>query len=447
MRLSQQFGQQQTMRQQQIMAPRMIQMLKRFQLSYSDLVTHIEEERKDNVFIEVVREDRLGADKSGHRKLSAKADYTGDEANSFLDQASVSETLKEHLITQLDLEFLGPKEKGIATWLIDALDERGFLTNYPQVRSEICTEFGVKDRKVSEVLKVVQSLEPEGVGARDLKECLLIQVREMGFESDRLVESLEQVIRDHLDDIANDRYNKIAKAMDIDEEGVDSLVSFIRDNLTPNPGAEFGSVNRAQHVTPSFAVVMGDDSVVLTNLEKEQGVSIQVSDQYEKLLGKEGLDEDSKTFLNAQHDKAKELVEQVRLRYENLEKLAQYIVERQMLFLKYGESYLEPLHQKSISEALDISPSTVSRIVSSKYIQTPHGLFPLKRLCPRNHFGKTAERLKLIISDLAVEFPEYSDEQLRDKLKGIGVDIARRTVAKYRLLAGVESSYERLRED
>ena len=114
-----------------------------------------------------------------------------------------------------------------------------------------------------------------------------------------------------------------------------------------------------------------------------------------------------------------------------------------LAFIEKGEVYLEPLLQKTVAEKVGISPSTVSRILSSKYIQTPHGVFALRQLCPRDHFGKTAERIKLIVIDLINKYPHYSDRKIAFMLNLEGMTIARRTVTKYRILAGVESKFKR----
>jgi RNA polymerase sigma-54 factor len=186
-----------------------------------------------------------------------------------------------------------------------------------------------------------------------------------------------------------------------------------------------------------------DGKVALTNLEQKMGLQVGLSQDHEKVLKDPQLDEKTKQFLEEKLKKAKELVENIQKRYENLEKLAAFVANRQRQFVEKGVAFLEPLLQKDIAGYLGISPSTVSRIVSAKYIQTPHGLFALKRLCPRSHFGKTSVRLQQIIKETIAKNPGLSDQKVSKILQSQGIQIARRTVAKHRLEGGVESAFKR----
>lgn len=442
MNLRQSLSPKQVMTLRQMLNPKMIQMLKTFHLPYSELIEKIQESVDDNMFLDIIRYDQL-TDYQASKRQSDDDRFMGRDASDFASGDAGQETLHEYLMSQLDLENLSEKEYEIAAFIIDHIDEKGYIEDYDKVRVKTAAEFDVAERKVNDILKIIQSFEPEGVGARSLKECLLIQIEQYDFENEKLREVLDRVVRNHLDDLAAERFNVIAKSLGIAPDGVQALAEFIRQNLDPAPGQRFSKQEFNRHVIPSFEVSLINGKPAITNLEDTMGIQIGLSGKYEAMLNNPELDEKTRAYLKEKYEAAKELVENIRKRRENLNKLIQMIISRQELFLKKGVFYLEPLLQKTIAAQLDISPSTVSRIVSSKYIQTPHGIFSLKQLCPRSHFGKTSVRLIHIVRDVAAEHPELSDSKIRELLQRQGLDIARRTVAKYRSLAGLASSFER----
>ncbi len=444
MKFEQRFTQKQLMSLRQIMSPVMIQRMSQFGMSYDDLVRHVETTTKDNVFLKISRQDTLKS-QGGQRVLSARQDYAGEEElSSAVDRHSNEDSLVDHLNTQLKLENLGEKETAIMSVLIEHLDARGYLLNYEEVRDQIVKDQNVAPRKVGEVLKILHTFEPEGVGARTLTECLRIQVQEYNFQMEELRTALDVLIKDHLEDLAEARYHKISEKLGYDEEEVAGLAQFIRDNLSPNPAAGFRHDSFTHHIVPSFKVAYEDGKLNLQNLEEEKGIKVSISDDYLNQLSDPNLDPESRAFLDQQLSAAKQLIETMEYRQENLTRLMQFIVDRQESFFKYGEAYLEPLLQKEVAEHLEMAPSTISRICSSKYVETPHGVILFRNLCPRDHFGKTALRLEKIVQDACERFPAHSDQKLVDVLKvEHGIVIARRTVTKYRLKAGAQSSSKR----
>jgi RNA polymerase sigma-54 factor len=377
------------------------------------------------------------------RRQSGNANYQDEEYNYRDNVKAKPQNLSEFLMSQLNLLRLSTKDYDIAQLLIQNIDKRGFIGNYDKIRDEIVAKFEVEERKVHSVLKVIQTFEPEGVAARSVKECLLIQVEEYNFEHEELRAILKKVITYHFEDLAEQKFAKIASQLKIPEAGVQRIADFIKTNLTPNPGAAF-SGDTEHVVIPSFLVEVAGEKIIFTNLEKTKGVQVSISDKYLQILNNQATDQATKTFLTEKLEKAKLLVDNLQQRYENLEKLAKLIVTKQEHFLRQGEDYLEPLLQKDISMNLGVSTSTVSRLVSAKFIQTPFGIYALKALCPRNHFGKTSQRFKAIIQDFFRKYPQFSDIQIAKQLKEAeGVIIARRTVAKYRQELGLANKYHR----
>ncbi len=419
----------QSQKQVQSLSQRLIQRFRHFQQPYHELLDALQKETKENPFLLIEKADSL---RSYGRQYN---NVEGTGSVDRLSQLTESSTLKDVLLHQLDLESVSDLETDIATQLIDAIDSRGFIQSYSRVKESIVTSLGVSDRKVLDVLKIVQSFEPEGVGARSLKESLLIQIRETLIDDDNLQRVLSELVQNYLEDLGDGKLDLISKKMGIDEDEIKDLLSFIKDNLTPNPGAAYASETAPQLMIPSFRVIKRDAQWCIHHLEEEKGIQIKLDETALETLSDHNSE--MQAYLKMQYERAKEWVETLSQRRHNLQALAQYIISKQTVFLEKGPFYLTPLLQQDIAKDLSLSPSFVSRIVSSKFIETPHGLFALKTLCPRNYFGKTAVRLEKIIQDLCHRYPDYSDRKLIDLLHEDGITMARRTVAKYRLKVGL----------
>jgi len=438
--LRQTIGLKQQLKLSQMLSPRMIQMLKTFQMSYADLAESAAHQVKENVLLEVVRYDNLSTEYMGRRKSSDS--FQSKDFSEYTAAKSDKDRLDTYLMSQLDMEKLPPKDHKIAEFLISHINDRGYIDAWDKLSAEIQQQFSIDTRKLNQVLKVIQSFEPEGVGARTVSECLLIQLEQQDFDSERLRQVLKMVITSHLDALGEQRYDDIAKKLGVEPEGVEAIADFIRSNLNPSPGSSFSGADIAQ-VVPSFEAYIEDEKLVVVNLEETKGLQLGLNSRYMAMLQNPDTDKETKAYLEERFQKARELIDHIQRRRETIQRLAVYVIEKQRLFMHYGPLYLEPLLQKDVAQHLGLSNSTVSRIVSGKYIQTPHGMFALKQLCPRGHFGKTSIRLRQIVHDLGSRNPDYSDEKLRALLRKMGLDMARRTIAKYRKLSGTASSYTR----
>ena len=431
-----------------LLSPRMLQMLQILNLPYMELVDRLTQEEEENPMLEVERRDEyveflryLTSDK----KIKKEADFA--ELPGLENVGNLEKTLEEHLLDQLELEDLDQTYHAIAKTLIENIDDFGFVINYPKLREKIMKEFSVSRPTVDKALKIIQGFEPEGVGARDLKECLLIQIQAYNFENQALQEILTKVVERHLEDLGQQAFAKIAKGLAIPESGVEEIANFIKNNLNPNPGASFGGETR--HVIPSFAVEKTDKGHKLVNLETRYGPIISVSSQYLKMLEDPKTDEKTKEFLKEKLKTAKNLIEDFSKRSETLEKIARKIVETQEDFLDRGIAWLRPLTQKKLADEFGLHPSTISRSVAEKYIQTPRGLFPLKFLCPRGPKGLTVARTKAMLADIIKNEDKskpLTDIQINEIMQKQGAKIDRRTVAYYRKELNLPSSSERKRQ-
>jgi len=416
------------------LSPRLLQMLKMLNLSYIDMVEHICKEAEENVLLEVERQDEyvefiryLTSD----RKIKKEADLS--ELPGLENISKVAKTLEENLLEQLELEELDETYYELVKAIIENVDDFGYVINYTALREKLMQKFSISRPTVDKALKILQGFEPDGIGARDLKECLLLQIEAYSFESDELQTVLTKTVQKHLEDLGQQNYAGIAKALGIPESGVEEIANFIKNHLNPHPASSFGG--EARHVIPSFAIEPTDQGFKLVNLEQRYGPVINLSPHYLKMLDDPKADEKTKAFLKEKLKAAKNLLEDFLKRSETLEKVVRKITGTQADFLERGAAWLQPLSQKSLADEFGLHPSTISRAVAAKYIQTPQGLFPLKFLCPRGPKGFTVKRIKMIITEIIKQEDKkqpLSDSQLKEALVKQGVKIDRRTVAYYR---------------
>jgi RNA polymerase sigma-54 factor len=412
----------------QLLSPSMIQMMKTFQQSYMELCDDIDSYSEENVFLEVHKNDYVG--------LSSY--QLGDDVSDYARTTEDYQDLQTHLSTQIELLYRSEHEESILKKLIGYLDDDGFIRDFKTAQKEIITEYTVSERKVMEMLRVLQRLEPEGVGARSVKECLHIQLDHMQLENEHLNKVLRHVISDHLDDLAAKKYARIAQKLGIQEDGVIAIGDYIKSNFDPNPGNAFRPSSFSEIIIPSFEVTVESGEINIVNLEREKGPKVSLSAKYLKVLADPITDTQTKAYLTEKLEFAKALIHRLETRYQATERLVQFLVHKQLLFLEKGPLFLNPLPQKDVARQLGRDPSTISRMVSSKYIYTPQGVIQLKQLCPRDHFGRTSTQLVLMFKQLVQENPHFSDAQLAKLLAKEGIKMARRTVNKYRLLAQKE---------
>src|SRR3989344_4973937 len=428
-----------------LLAPRLLQMLKVLSLPYLEFVDQVKKEAEENPVMEVENTDEYVEFLrylSEGRNVKKEADFT--ELPGLENFSRVAKTLEEHLLEQLEFEDIEDNLKGIGREIIGNIDDQGYLLAYPTLRDRLMSQFDVSRPTVDKVLKIIQTFEPEGVGARDLKECLLLQIKMYDFENEELEEILTKVVEKHLEDLEAKNFAKIAQALGIPESGVEEIANYIKNNLNPLPGASYGG--EAKQVVPSFAVEETGKGYKFVNLETQYGPRIKFSQTYLKMLDDPKTDEKTKSFLKDKLKRAKELAEDFAKRSETLDKIVRKIIGSQDDFLKKGVLWLKPLTQKSLSAEFGLHPSTISRSVAGKYIQTPQGLYPLKFLCPRGPKGLTAARLKAMLVEIGNgenKSEPLTDEQVRRAMKERGVELDRRTVAYYRKELGLPTAMDR----
>jgi len=358
--------------------------------------------------------------------------------------ADETESMAEDLLGQLRLLSLTPRQYSIAAYLVGNLDHNGYLRGD---LDELAEALGVTVEELESVLKIVQGLEPKGIASRDLRECLLTQLQNL----DQAPPLAEEIVKNFLPAAADGRYRYIASRLNCEEAEVRAAVDFIR-TLNPKPGSIYGAGSEARYIIPDIIVEkVGDDYVVMNN---DSGIpQLTISPFYRKLMQSGGKDEQLSTYIKGKLEKAYWLIRSIEQRRLTLYKVSQKIVEIQRSFLEHGIKRLKPLTLKEVARQVGVHESTVSRSTNNKYIQTPRGIFPLKfffsnALPSDDGDDISSQSIKTVLRELIeAEDPNkpLSDQQLAQVLQARGVNISRRTVAKYREELQIPASYKRRR--
>ncbi len=433
-----------------VLNPRILQLLKTLHLPYTELIDSINKEVIENPALELEKSDELIEYAKSLRQTGTPG-KTVDFDDSMPDKElkDSGPSLQEYLISQIKLEDLDETDTKIAEYIINNIDARGYVLEFPKVREEIIKELTVKSSRVDTILSVIQTLEPEGVGARNLKECLLIQVNEYNFDSPDLQQVMFNAIKYHLEDLAAKKFEVIADDLDLEVEGVEHIAEFVQKNLSPAPGQLYRKDRDEQMVIPSFVIKKSEEEnpvrpYVAQNLEKEKGPILKLNPQYLQMFESADADENTKKYIKEKIESAKIFLDNINKRHQTIQKIIDIITNTQLEFFENGYFWLKPLQQNNLAGQIGVHPSTISRAVSTKYAETPQGLYPLKYMCPRNFKGYTAMQIKGMLRKILRDNKKMSDQKIADYLMETrGVEIKRRTITKYRMELGETSSYER----
>ena len=373
-------------------------------------------------------------------------DDDDDRLNMLENVLTRAESLADHLSEQLRFHALSPEEERTASVIIGNLDVDGYLKASLE---ELASGAGVGVELAAYVLQLIQSCDPTGVAAHDLRECLLLQLRAQALEDpnveDPLIALAIRIVHDHLTVLEGRRFDRLAKDLGVTVDEVTHAVRLIT-TLEPKPGRNFGE-GETRYVTPDVDVrKMGDEYLVTLN---EEGLPrLKVSQSYRRMLAGGG---DAKDYIQDKLRSAAWLIKSIHQRQHTLLQVAQSIVKFQGDFLTHGVSQMHPLVLRDIAEDVGIHESTVSRAIANKYMATPRGIFSMKRFFTtglKSHHGQdvAAESVKEQIREfITKEDPTHplSDEDIAKRLSQSNVDIARRTVAKYREAMNIPPSAKR----
>ncbi|MBI3810795.1 MAG: RNA polymerase factor sigma-54 [Nitrospirae bacterium] len=367
-------------------------------------------------------------DKSGEYPSAA-----GDDAPSYEQTLTRPQSLSEHLHWQLRMSVATPPEVEIGKLIIGNIDEEGYLRVAVE---ELAASAEATIEEVERALKLVQGFDPMGVGARDLRECLLIQLEQLGLKST----ITEVMITNHLKEIETRKYQGIAKSLGVRLDEVLAVVKIIQ-GLEPKPGRPFFT-DEAQVIIPDIFIVKSDDdySVVLN----DDGLpKLRISAYYQKLLSEKSQAPDTiRNYLADRFRSAVWLVRSIEQRNRTICKVAQSIVKFQREFFEKGVDYLKPLVLRQVADDISMHESTISRVTTNKYMHTPQGIFELKyffnsSITRGGEFGgeMSSVSVRELIRQMVLQEDQKNplkDQDIVERLKGQHIEIARRTVAKYR---------------
>lgn len=404
--------------------------------------------RHEDVYEADSASEVAGASSGPSAQLDWSRAGSGKQASEDFDLESItaeSRTLRDHLDDQVMLAGLTEADRLIASRLIEETDEAGFMRGDV---SEIAALLGTEVEDVEAVLELCQGFEPTGVMARDLRECLSLQLR----ERDRLDPAMSALL-DNLELVARRDIRRLADICGVDHEDVVDMISELR-TLTPRPGAAFAGED-APSVTPDVFVRELPSGAFSVELNADTLPKVLIDRTYYAQVAGLSRTEQDKAFLNECHASASWLIKSLDQRARTILKVASEIVRQQDGFFVSGVKALRPLNLKTVADAVEMHESTVSRVTSNKYMATPRGVFELKYFfsasIPSVQGGEahSAEAVRHRIKDMIdSENPEaiLSDDQIVERLRAFGVDIARRTVAKYRESLRIPSSVDRRRQ-
>jgi RNA polymerase sigma-54 factor len=380
-----------------------------------------------------------------HRPSVNRIDEEGDKKHvAEANMASRPQSLHDFLCEQLS--FLDAREEQIklARYLISHLDSNGWLTTPLE---EVARNYDapVTVAELEDALRLVQKLDPPGVGARHLEECLLLQLTPETPHGD----VLRVIIQNHLDDIRHNRLPNIQKRTGFDLHTIQQAIEALR-HLNPRPGSQFTTDN-VQVVVPDIAVELTENGDYEVRLLDDWTPNIYISRRYVDLYRDKGSDPKAKEFLKRKIQAAQWLLEAIEQRRNTLMKVTRAIIQHQRSFLDRGPEHIEPLKMQQIADQVGVHVTTVSRAVDDKWVQTPRGVFPLKRFFGGGTQTATGEdvsweaiKQKLLeIIDHEDKGNPLSDEDLVAKLNEAGYPVARRTVTKYRKMLKIQSSRQR----
>jgi RNA polymerase sigma-54 factor len=347
------------------------------------------------------------------------------------NMVTLEESLEEHLLWQLRMSVTSEDDYAIGETIIGDIDNDGYLTTDVE---EIAETLERDVAEVERVLKIVQTFEPTGVGARNLKECLLMQLRQLGLEDTIAYEIVE---KDYLQDLEANRFPQIAKELRVELELVREAANAIA-SLEPKPGRQFSSM-KPEYVIPDVTVekIDGDYKVFMN----DYGPRLRLSPYYQGMLSSRGsLPDEAREYIRSKIQSAKWLLESIERRRSTIQRVTESIFEVQKDFLDKGPSYLKPLTLREIADMVGVHEATVSRVTRNRYVQTPRGVFELKYFfnsgisTESGSMASSVSVKEMIKSMIDNEDPQnpLSDRDIELQLNQNGIKIARRTIAKYR---------------
>ncbi len=444
--MSMDFGlfQQQSMK--LVMTNELRQAISILQYSTPELLSFLEEQQLENPFLEVKEKANEIENLSSNHEYEKNDDwrtYEGEHTSPLDYISKTDSSLQEHLLNQLRFMPVTTEEKKLINYFINSLDENGYFSGDIK---DVADKFQITEANAVLGLQILQSLDPVGIGARSLQECLLLQLRKL--ETRNL--HAEEIVENYLDMFANKKWKEIAKNLSISLEEVQTVADLIQ-TLKPKPGSIYDN-EQPTYISPDVFIELIDGQLYIFNNDHLLP-KVSVSRQYRNVLQK-ATDKNSLKYVQQKHQQILWLLKSIEQRQQTLLKVTEAIAKYQENFFKYGYEYLKPLTLKEIAADIEMHESTVSRVTTQKYVQTPRGLFELKYFFSsslKSDTGASAsslsvkELIKQVVDQENKQKP-LSDQKIASILeKEHSIELSRRTVTKYREELNIPSSTMRKR--
>lgn len=366
----------------------------------------------------------------------SKQNNNDEDDDNFTHQEVVAESLRDHLLNQIKLLALSDRDQKLMLLLIDSIDENGYLeTSLEEVMESLPSELEVEMLELETALKHIQNLDPPGIGATNLQECILLQLNMLPKDTPDLGIA-KVIVTEHLQLLANKDFNKLRKALNCNEESLKNAQGLIKLQ-NPRPGADFSQFS-PDHFIQHEVVVKKVKGIWVATLNDGVMPKLRINQMYADILKRNR--ENSGQYLQSQMQEARWMIKNIQQRFSTILRVSQAIVDRQRNFFEHGEIAMRPLVLREIAEELELHESTISRVTTHKYMLTPRGIFELKYF-----FGShvstdvggecSATAIRALIKQLVAEEntkKPLSDNQISEVLAKQGIVVARRTIAKYR---------------
>ncbi|NRY61613.1 RNA polymerase factor sigma-54 [Clostridium beijerinckii] len=453
-----------TQEQRLVLTQNMQQSIKLLQMSLHDLREYIDNEYSENPVLEVneeissyddeqINRDVNIEDKYDHKKLveelysdnykdRSETNYSNEEVSP-LNFIEKKVSLKEYLQEQLIEADVDQYMLDICNYIVESLDYRGYLEISTR---ELAEELNISEEIVNKALEVVQALEPYGIGARNIKECLLIQSLKLNILDD----TIEKIILNHLENIAENKYEVVAKDLNINPREAQRYGDLIK-KLEPKPSRGFYTGEEVNYIIPD-AEIKNVDGEFFILMNESVLPRLMINKTYRDVL-RNNQDSETNTYVKEKINQALFLIKSIEQRKNTLYKVLECVVEKQNDFFKFGRQYIKPLTLKEVAEIINLHESTVSRAIKDKYVLTSYGTIKIKDLfasglSSNNNEDMATSKIKSEIKKIIEEENKskpLSDQLISSMLVEKNMNISRRTVAKYREELGIKSSSARKR--
>jgi len=466
--------------QKQILTPGLVQMVSVLALNRLELREMVNQEMVANPMLEELTEENLRADNytdEAFVKAESEAPADGETTNpfdefdvaSFFNQylgtggtetkgeheeierpsfekfLSSTQDLTDHLAWQLGASQVPERQRQLAEAIIGNLDENGYLT---ATLEEIAEMEKAEISEVQEALALVQDLDPPGVAARSISECLERQLLALDPDNSEITQIAVAIVREHLKLVQNGQFKEIAKATSQPIEQVKLAVEIIK-KLDPRPGLRYNKTEPRVVEPDVFFRKVGEEWQIFLN--DDDVPQLRLSSTYRRLLARDAADRDVRNYVKERFTAAVQLLKNIEQRKHTILRVCQAIIRRQRDFFEFGMDHLKPMMIKEVAEEVGVHPSTVSRAVANKYSHSPQGVYELRFFFSESVNGPQGagvslltlkRRVKKMIEKEDTSHP-YTDEQIAKKLSEEGIDVTRRTVAKYREDLRIPSTHQR----